>query len=118
MRSLRVLMAAVALLVGWTFLSVQAARAQDGNGITSPAADAEVSGTVSVQGVAVHPTFRKWQLDLLVGGDERQTHFLALGEKPVSPAGSWLSFDSTRFPDGATPCGCVSSTWASTTTNT
>ncbi len=80
-------MAAVALFVGWTLLSVQAAQAQDGNGITSPAADAEVSGVVSVQGVAVHPTFRKWQLDLLMGGDERQAHFLAVGEKPVSAGG-------------------------------
>jgi lipoprotein-anchoring transpeptidase ErfK/SrfK len=74
--------------------------AQQANGITSPAAGAEVSGSVSVEGVAVHPTFRKWQLDLLIDGDERQAHFLAVGEEPISPAGLLTAFDSTLYHNG------------------
>ena len=90
----------MALLLVWNFVFTQGAQAQDGNGITSPAANAEVSGTVSVQGVAVHPTFRKWQLDLLIDGDERQAHFLAVGEQPVSPAAVLATFDSAQYHDG------------------
>lgn len=100
MRSLRALVAVMGLLLAWTFLFPQGAQAQDGNGITSPAAGAEVSGVVSVQGVAAHPTFRKWQLDLLIDGDERQAHFLAVGEEPVAPAGELASFDSSLYHDG------------------
>jgi lipoprotein-anchoring transpeptidase ErfK/SrfK len=90
----------MALLLVWNFVFTQGAQAQDGNGITSPGANAEVSGTVSVQGVAVHPTFRKWQLDLLIDGDERQAHFLAVGEQPVSTAAVLDTFDSTQYHDG------------------
>ncbi len=100
MRSLRALVATLALFLAWTILFAQGVQAQDGNGITSPAANAEVAGVVSVQGVAVHPTFRKWQLDLLIDGDERQAHFLAVGEQHVSPAAELASFDSTLVHDG------------------
>jgi lipoprotein-anchoring transpeptidase ErfK/SrfK len=97
---MRVLVASIALFLAWTFLAVSPAQAQDSSGITSPAANAEVSGTVSVQGVAVHPTFRKWQLDLLIDGDERQAHFLALGEEPVPAAAVLATFDSTNYHNG------------------
>ena len=100
MRSLRALVATLVLLLAWTVLFSQVAQAQDGNGITSPPANAEVSGIVSVQGVAAHPTFRKWQLDLLRDGDERQAHFLAFGEQPVSPAAELAKFDSALYADG------------------
>lgn len=100
MRSLRALVATIALLLAWTIIFSQAAQAQNGNGITSPAANAEVSGIVSVQGVAAHPTFRKWQLDLLPEGDERRAHFLALGEQPVRSAGELATFDSTQYHNG------------------
>lgn len=100
MRSLRALVATIALLLAWTILFAQGAQAQDGNGITSPSANTEVSGTVSVQGVAAHPTFRKWQLDLLIDGNADQAHFLAVGEQPVSPAAELAQFDSTRYHDG------------------
>jgi lipoprotein-anchoring transpeptidase ErfK/SrfK len=98
---MRVLMATVALFLAWTLLSVQEVQAQDGNGITSPSAGAVVSGTVGVHGVAIHPTFRKWQLDLLITGDERQAHFLALGEKPIFPAAELAKFDSTIYHNGS-----------------
>jgi hypothetical protein len=99
-RSPRALVVTLALFLAWTFSFIQGAQAQDANGIVSPAANAELSGTVSVQGVAVHPTFRKWQLDLLIDGDERHAHFLAVGDQPVSPAAVLATFDSTQYHDG------------------
>ena len=39
------------------------------NGITAPQAGATVNGTVEVKGYANDPSFQKWQLDLLPGGD-------------------------------------------------
>ncbi len=70
------------------------------NGITSPIADAVVSGAISIDGVAKHPQFRKWQLDLLKGGDPDQATFLALGEEPLDQAGQLFQLDTTNFPDG------------------
>jgi hypothetical protein len=90
----------MALFLAWTLLSTPSVQAQDASGITSPAADAEVSGVASVQGVAVHPTFRKWQLDLLIDGDARQAHFLALGEKPVPAPAELTQFDTTLYHNG------------------
>jgi lipoprotein-anchoring transpeptidase ErfK/SrfK len=112
----RLFAAAIAFLLAWMAFTTQPVGAQpltsepvvarsvaaeQANGITSPAGGAEVSGTVSVEGVAVHPTFRKWQLDLLIDGDERQAHFLAVGEEPVSPAGLLTTFDSTLYHNGS-----------------
>ncbi|MBK8048167.1 MAG: hypothetical protein IPK16_14200 [Anaerolineales bacterium] len=71
-----------------------------GNGITEPVAGAVVSGTVPIHAEAAHPTFRKWQLDLLLNGDDRQTHFLAVGEQPAPESSELAQFDTTRFPDG------------------
>ncbi len=101
MRLMRIVAAAVALLLVWIAATGQPVQAQDGNGIISPSAGAEVVGVVNVQGVAVHPTFRKWQLDLLVDGDDRQAHFLALGEEPVVSPALLTQFDSTLFHNGS-----------------
>lgn len=95
--------AAVLLAVLWLGLwlgTPAIAHAEGSNGITAPAAGSAVAGLVTVQGVADHPTFRKWQLDLLINGDDRQARFLAVSEKPVSAAGVLATFDSTTFPDG------------------
>jgi hypothetical protein len=75
-------------------------QSSNGSGLSAPAAGATVAGVVSVQGSAVHPTFRKWQLDLLIDGDERQAHFVALGEKPAAAAGELAALDSTLYHDG------------------
>jgi lipoprotein-anchoring transpeptidase ErfK/SrfK len=64
----------------------------DGNGI--------VSGKVSLQGVARHPAFRKWQLDLLLEGNANSANFLALGEEPKNEVGVFTTIDTTLFPDG------------------
>lgn len=91
----------LALLFSSLAPAVEVAVAQPAaNGITSPTAGAILRGAVSVQGVATHPDFRKWQLDLLPGGNADQATFLALGEAPV-PAPAELSvFDTTAYPDG------------------
>jgi hypothetical protein len=51
------------------------------NGITSPKDGATVSGEVEVKGYASDPSFKKWQLDLLPGGDPNAAIFLAVGEQ-------------------------------------
>jgi lipoprotein-anchoring transpeptidase ErfK/SrfK len=96
----------------WLGAGVLPAQAQDngeliarphessGSGIASPLAGAEVSGLVSVQGTAVHPTFRKWQLDLLIDGDEQQPHFVALGEQAVSAPSELAELDSRLYHNG------------------
>jgi hypothetical protein len=49
------------------------------NGITAPAEGATVSGTTEVKGYANDPAFKKWQLDVLPGGDGAAV-FVATGE--------------------------------------
>jgi lipoprotein-anchoring transpeptidase ErfK/SrfK len=97
---MRTLLPIIALFLAWMLLSPAAARAQDGNGITSPAANTTISGTVTVEGIAVHPTFRKWQLDLLIDGEPQQAHFLALGETQLPSPGLLAAFDSTLYHNG------------------
>lgn len=91
----------VLLLVGilWSVWP-QPASAAANNGLRLPATGA-VAGTISIQGVANHPAFRKWQVDLLVTGDANQALFLAMGESPVPQLTELLRIDTTRFPDGA-----------------
>ena len=74
-----------------------AAAAQAANGITSPADGATVSGTVEVMGVANDPNFKKWQLDVLPGGNADAAIFVALGENPGEVM---ASLDTTEFPNG------------------
>lgn len=76
------------------------ARPQSGNGIVTPQADAEIAGVVSVQGVAAHPTFRKWQLDLLIDGDGQRAHFVALGEQPITSVAELAALDTTLYHNG------------------
>lgn len=57
-------------------------------------------GSVDIRGVAHHPTFRKWQLDLLRNGDQTQATFLALGEEPVHVSTLLTTLDTTLYPNG------------------
>jgi lipoprotein-anchoring transpeptidase ErfK/SrfK len=76
------------------------ALAQDGGTISFPTANATVSGTVTVDGSATHPTFRKWQADLMLDGDPSRATFLALGETPVVAGSELFVWDTTRYPNG------------------
>ena len=78
---------------------LQPTPAHAADGITAPTADAVLSGVVEVRGTADHPTFRKWQIDLIVAGDEDHATFLALDEKPVTN-GDFFAWDTTLYPDG------------------
>lgn len=67
-------------------------------GIISPSGNQTVSGDVDVTALAMHPTFLKWQLDLLLDGDENRATFIAVGWRPKW--GEIHTFDSTRYPNG------------------
>ena len=77
-----------------------AALADDG-GIQTPANGAAVSGAVAITGVANHPDFAKWQLDLLPAGAADQAGTIAVGETPVESPSLLASLDTTSLPDGA-----------------
>lgn len=93
---------AALLLAALAWLATSAPAHADAveNGITAPAADAVVQGVVDVMGVANHPAFRKWQLDILTNGDPEQAHFLAVSEAQVTEPGLLMPFDTRLFPDG------------------
>ncbi len=71
-----------------------------GNGITEPVDGAQVSGVIRVKGRADAPNFARWQLELLLYGDENQRILIAEGEKPRPKEGTFKKIDTTGFPDG------------------
>lgn len=68
------------------------------NGIYLPAPGSAIRGYVAVQGVAVHPAFSKWQLDLLLGGAKEV--FLATGASVVPSPGELLVLNTALYPNG------------------
>lgn len=89
-------------LIVWLTLGLWYDSAQSaslGNGIIAPTANMTVQGVVPVEGIAQHPGFRKWQLDLLIHGSGHGT-FVAGGEKTLPEAGLLTHLDTTRYPDG------------------
>lgn len=74
-------------------------HAQD-NGILQPYSGQSLRGTVEISGVAAHDTFRKWQLDLLIDGDESQAAFLAVGEEQIPARATLTSLDTALYPPG------------------
>jgi tetratricopeptide (TPR) repeat protein len=67
-------------------------------GLSSPQENATVKGAVEVQGLVMHPQFRKWQLDLLLKGDEKQVTNVRVGTKQTW--GTLVRLDTTRYPNG------------------
>ena len=96
----RMVWRAMALAVALVIAAVTPLLAQHDGVIVAPAAEATVSGAVTIEGTATHPTFRKWQIDLLLNGDADQATFLALGEKPLDRQGKFLNWDTTLYPNG------------------
>lgn len=68
------------------------------NGVYSPGGGAPVAGVVGIQGAANLPDFWKWQLDLLVGG--QNPAFLAVGEQPVPSPATLMSLNTADYPNG------------------
>lgn len=75
-------------------------HAQTHSGITTPVMGAPVRGVVAIEGIAVHPTFRKWQLDLLINGDPGQAVFLGVSEAPAGAPTILTGWDTALYPDG------------------
>ena len=67
------------------------------NGISTPKDGASVSGITTIKGYTSDPSFSKWQLDLLPGGDGNAAIFLALGDKPGEFS---YTLDTTGLPNG------------------
>lgn len=67
--------------------------------IFEPAPNAQLTGTVAIVGQANHPTFRKWQLDLVIDGTNET--FLAYGELPVLDPAKLFTLDTTLYPNGS-----------------
>ncbi len=88
------------IFTGFFVHSTPLQAASVGSGLVTPQADAILGGVVEITGIAQHPTFRKWQLDLLLDGDEKQTTFLAVGEQHLSEAGLLSTLDTTLYPNG------------------
>ncbi|MCB0062670.1 MAG: hypothetical protein KDE19_11165, partial [Caldilineaceae bacterium] len=84
-----------------TVAAVYAAPNQilESNGLTIATTGA-LQGVIEVSGIAQHPTFRKWQLDLQLAGDPAQTTFLAVSEQAQPTLGVLTMLDTTRFPNG------------------
>jgi len=74
--------------------------AETTNGISSPLSNAVVAGSVSVRGIVMHPSFRKWQLDLLIDGDRNRATFLAVGEKPIVSDADLIIWNTVPYPNG------------------
>ena len=68
--------------------------------ITSPAANANVSGTIQVQGTATSPDFQFYKVEL--GAGTSPTTFSLIGsiQKTQVTNGTLVSFDTTTVPDG------------------
>jgi uncharacterized surface protein with fasciclin (FAS1) repeats len=74
-----------------------APAAAKANGFTNLKDGAKVSGEVELKGYANDPSFAKWQVDVLPGGDPNAAIFLAFGETP----GAFSQMvDTTAFPNG------------------
>jgi hypothetical protein len=67
------------------------------NGFTNLKDGATVSGDVELKGYAADPSFAKWQLDVLPGGNADAAIFLGLGETPGEFS---YKVDTTAFPNG------------------
>ncbi|MBV7337977.1 tetratricopeptide repeat protein [Chloroflexi bacterium TSY] len=71
------------------------------NGITSPIQGESIGGRVRIKGIATHPNFQKWQLDLLLFGDEQQATSVAWNDVRADKRnGTLTNMDSTPYPDG------------------
>lgn len=88
----------------WKMLQVQGlheeAMRYSGNlvGLSQPYDGSVVSGLVDLIGMAAHPAFLKYQIDLLITGDEDQAMGVELRKTPVW--GRIGTLDTLAYPDG------------------
>ena len=65
-----------------------------------PQQNATTSGILDIQGRASHPSFRKWQIDLILDGDPNSAIFIAVGDRPADATELFTTLDTARYPDG------------------
>ena len=68
------------------------------SGITAPLEGGAIGGFFKIEGLAQHTDFRKWQLDLLIDGDENQASFLFA--KSRQTWGKLFTIDTAKYPNG------------------
>lgn len=61
---------------------------------------AVLKGNVEILGVATHESFRKWQLDILINGDEKQASFVAVGETQLEDLSRLAVLNTAQYPNG------------------
>lgn len=95
----------ISLLVTFSILAAalaivpnNSAFAQQANGFLN--LPTILRGNVEIDGVATHDAFRKWQIDILINGDEKQASFVAVGEKPLSEPATLTTLNTAAYPDG------------------
>lgn len=88
----------LSLLTSGLAVRPQVAFAQDANGIFNVPMIAK--GTIDIFGVANHDAFRKWQIDILINGDEKQATFVAVGDKPYPELSKLATLNTVSYPDG------------------
>jgi peptidoglycan-N-acetylglucosamine deacetylase len=59
-----------------------------------------LQGSVEIFGIALHPEFRKWQVDLLIAGDQTRDTFIDLGEEQILTRSKLTTLETTRYPNG------------------
>ena len=67
-------------------------------GITSPTDGAVLRGEAEIEALIQHPNFAKWQLDLLLDGQESQATYLEHGWS--QRWGPIFTLDTTKYPNG------------------
>lgn len=97
--SFTVLMVSLVIVFFWMNTRTTQA-ATESNGVVTPTVDAALQGLTEITGVAQHPTFRKWQLDILLNGEEKQAVFIAMSEKRQPELGVLTTVDTTLYPNG------------------
>ncbi len=91
---------AVLLLTLSSSFSMRAEASADNSGILYPQQNATTSGIIDIQGRASHPSFRKWQIDLVLDSDPNSATFIAVGDNPADAPEMFATLDTSLYPDG------------------
>jgi hypothetical protein len=70
------------------------------NALTAPLGGTALKGVVDIVGTAVHPQFKRWQVELLVDQKDQNTVFIAGGDTAVPSLATLGKLDTTKFPNG------------------
>jgi hypothetical protein len=75
-------------------------RTEADNRILTPEAGERVSCSLRILGVADHPQFVKWQLDIVPIADANDAHFMSWSQVPLPRRGQFFVLDTRAYPDG------------------